>query len=61
MTVDTLSQSFCDECGPAVRARVVVSLPSGNALSWCMHHATKHRDAVRALGGFFYTISDLKG
>jgi hypothetical protein len=49
---------YCDSCGPAVRAKVYVALPSGNVLSYCGHHADTHRGALEALGAFLYPLDD---
>lgn len=48
----------CDECGPSVGARVIVSLPSGNVLFYCRHHATEHMASLKALGAFLYPLGD---
>lgn len=47
----------CDACGPSVRARVVVSLPSGRALTYCFHHANKYRAAAEAMGALVVELS----
>ena len=47
----------CDQCGPAVKARFVVTLPAGNVLAYCGHHATEHRDALQAHGAFIYELA----
>lgn len=44
----------CDECGPAVTAKVTVALPSGGTLTFCNHCANKHRVKLEAAGAFLY-------
>lgn len=40
----------CDECGPAVRAAVTVTLPSGRTLTYCNHCANAKAYALLAAG-----------
>lgn len=58
MTIVTPEIETCDQCGPAVRARFVVTLPAGNVLSYCNHHATEYLAALQASGAFIYELVD---
>ena len=51
------SRAYCDGCGPSVRARAVVALPSGGALAYCWHHANKHRQALEEQGALIVGLS----
>lgn len=51
-----MEPSYCDECGPAVRAKVIVCLPSGGLLAYCWHHGNQHRAALDAIGAVLYPI-----
>jgi len=40
----------CDQCGPAVSAKFIVSLPSGGLLQYCGHCADVHAEKLEELG-----------
>jgi len=50
--------NYCDRCGPAVSAKYLVSLPSGNILVFGSHHALEDRDGIKRIGGFLYPIRE---
>lgn len=54
--MDTTRSATCDQCGESVRARFMVSLPSGNVLTLCGHHSTVHEAKLKELGAFMYEI-----
>lgn len=41
----------CDACG--ARAQVAVTLAGGGFLTFCQHHARKHREALEAASARF--------
>lgn len=47
---EDFTAATCDACGTSVRARGVVSLPSGRVLTYCLHHLTRYRSAAEAMG-----------
>lgn len=49
----------CDECGPAVTARELVSLPNGGMLTYCGHHANMYRQTLTDRGAYLYTIGEV--
>jgi hypothetical protein len=51
-----MERPCCDECGLAVAAKDVVSLPSGRALYFCRHHAEKYRPKLEAMGALIYPL-----
>jgi hypothetical protein len=48
----------CDECGTAVAAKDIVSLPSGRSLFFCHHHAEKYRPKLEEMGALIYPLLD---
>lgn len=47
---EDFTTATCDACGTNVRARGVISLPSGRVLAYCFHHLNRHRSAAEAMG-----------
>lgn len=47
---EDFTKATCDACGTSVRARGVLSLPSGRVLAYCFHHLNRHRSAAEAMG-----------
>ena len=47
---EDFTAAYCDACGTSVRARGVISLPSGRALTYCFHHLNKYRSAAQNMG-----------
>lgn len=56
--MDTTRSATCDQCGESVRARFVVSLPSGNILTYCGHCTEKYRPGLSDVGAFIYQIGE---
>ena len=56
--MDTTQSATCDTCGPLIRARVIVSLPSGNSLSYCRHHAEVYRAKLEDMGAFLFLLGE---
>lgn len=48
----------CDACGPAVSAKVIVSLPSGRVLTYCYHHGNAYKVALDAQGALMLSLDD---
>lgn len=53
---DRRLNAVCDECGPAVASRVMISLPSGGILSYCLHHTNEHRERLYAIGALLVPL-----
>lgn len=53
---EDFTAATCDACGTNVRARGVISLPSGRVLTYCYHHLNKHRNAAEAMGALVVTL-----
>lgn len=47
----------CDQCGPAVKAKMHGIIGDGEIL-WCFHCANTNRAAFNERGGFLYEIRD---
>ena len=54
---DRLSDATCDRCGPAVRAKTVIGLPSGNVLAYCGHCANRFKPAIENIGGYIWALA----
>jgi len=54
-----MGTQLCDECGPYVRARYVITLPSGLILTYCGSHYTRHRIALERISARTYAIADI--
>jgi hypothetical protein len=49
---------YCDECGPSVRAKETAFLASGGVLTYCSHHANKHRVKLESDGAFLLPVDE---
>lgn len=47
-----LNDATCDQCGPAVKAKFIISLPSGNWLTYCIHCTNVHKEALEKMGAY---------
>lgn len=54
---EDFTAATCDARGTNVRARGVISLPSGRVLTYCFHHLNKHRSAAEAMGAIVVELT----
>lgn len=46
----------CDQCGPAVSAKYIASLPNGGILTWCGHCSDLNAVHLEEIGGILIPL-----
>ncbi|MEV4777472.1 DUF7455 domain-containing protein [Microbacterium sp. LWH12-1.2] len=59
LDAEDYSAANCDACGISVRARGIISLPSGRVLAYCFHHLNKYRSAAENMGALVVTLESV--
>lgn len=47
----------CDQCGPSVVAYIIVEMPSGLPLSYCIHHGREYEGSLLDQGAYVFDYS----